>query len=441
MIIPYSTDAPLYHWPVMTVSLIIINTVVFFGYTIQIPTGASTFSPAELQALAEQALEEGRITEEQYEEFFGELQDKQEELENEEVITDPFVLQYGRGLKPWQWITSNFLHADFFHLLGNMIWLLIFGLIVEGKIGWYKLLAVYLGIGIVECFIEQTLMLGIDPGPWTFSLGASSAIFGVMVIAMLWAPINEVNCAYVFTFGFFFRIVHFSIPLCYLGGFFVVYNVAIAVLFLHNGSNFTPTSELLHSLGGFVGLGVGIAMLRYDLVDCENWDAFSVWQGRHEMSTDQLRDLETNSPEFQAKVQTQVDNGLSQIRHILRQGDSPKLAYRAHLSMKQKYESWNLPDAEFLMIIKQLCDQRLWDDAITASGEYLQQPRSKGNQVRLKLASILLNEKERPSQTIQVLSKVPQNELDQRERQIFRQLVGKARELKEQGVIDTLEDW
>ena len=51
MIIPYSTDAPLYHWPVMTVSLIVINTVVFFGYTLQMPTDGSDISVEQLQEI------------------------------------------------------------------------------------------------------------------------------------------------------------------------------------------------------------------------------------------------------------------------------------------------------------------------------------------------------------------------------------------------------
>ena len=65
-------------------------------------------------------------------------------------LVNQLMLQYGT-FKPWQWITSNFMHAGFMHLLGNMFCLWGFGLVVEGKIGWWRFLLVYLGIGITQC--------------------------------------------------------------------------------------------------------------------------------------------------------------------------------------------------------------------------------------------------------------------------------------------------
>ena len=73
-------------------------------------------------------------------------------------------MAFGDGLHPMQWITCNFLHAGLLHLVGNMLFLWSFGLIIEGKLGWYKTLAVYLGIGVVQGAIVQVLMLGSHGG-------------------------------------------------------------------------------------------------------------------------------------------------------------------------------------------------------------------------------------------------------------------------------------
>lgn len=444
MFIPFSTDAPLYHWPIVTISMIVINTLVFFAYPLQSEYDYSDIDTDQFVALIEQLHEQGVISDEEYEEALEELAAEQPdeiEVESAPANGDPFTLQYGRGLRPWQWITGHFLHADFMHLLGNMLWLWTFGLIVEGKIGWWKFLAVYMGIGVVEGFMEQTLMLGMEPLPWNCSVGASSIIFGIMAIAMIWAPANDVHCTFIFFVFMIFRSFQFSLPVAGLGGFYLLYNVAIAVFFTYDGEFITPTSELLHTLGGIVGLAVGIGMLRLNMVDCENWDVFSVWSGRNRMSREELRELDVNHSAYQEKQQQQITSGLTQIRQILREGNSPKLAYRAHLSMKQKYEDWGLPDAEFLMIIKQLCDQQLWEDATLAMSEYLKTLRSKHDQVRLKLASILLDQMGRPSQCLSVLSKVVKNQLNERERGLFQKLTIKANKMKEEGVIDTLEDW
>ena len=72
------------------------------------------------------------------------------------------------------------------HLIGNMIYLWGFGLIVEGKVGWWRFLMIYLAIGAIECAIEQTLMLGADSK--SYSQGASAVVYGLVAIGMVWAP-------------------------------------------------------------------------------------------------------------------------------------------------------------------------------------------------------------------------------------------------------------
>jgi membrane associated rhomboid family serine protease len=84
---------------------------------------------------------------------------------------------------PWQLITSMFLHADFWHLLGNSIFLWVFGVFVEDKLGWKVYLYLYFLTGVASGLIHGA-MVGIFMREHLFipSLGASGAISGIMGI-------------------------------------------------------------------------------------------------------------------------------------------------------------------------------------------------------------------------------------------------------------------
>ena len=62
-----------------------------------------------------------------------------------------FMLVWGDGIHPVQWVTSMFLHGGVLHLAGNMVFLWVFGLVVEGKLGTAKFVPLYLGIGVAQC--------------------------------------------------------------------------------------------------------------------------------------------------------------------------------------------------------------------------------------------------------------------------------------------------
>jgi membrane associated rhomboid family serine protease len=236
MLIPYGTDAPIYHLPFATGAMIALNTIVSFA--IWSATGGGWYIAAG---------EDGELG----------------------WWVSEMLLMYGHGWRPWQWVTSNFLHADVLHLIGNMFCLWGFGLVVEGKIGWWRFLAVYLGIGVAQCAVEQSLMLFADTG---FSLGASSIIYGLLAIGMIWAPRNEMNC--VFLLGF--RPIMFDAEL---------YTIATFALLIEIGTSFlaglTLGSQVLHLMGAVAGAPVGVVMLKRGWVDCEGWDLFSVLAKRH----------------------------------------------------------------------------------------------------------------------------------------------------------------
>jgi membrane associated rhomboid family serine protease len=105
-------------------------------------------------------------------------------LNNGAIKPEGLYLEYGNGLHPLQCLTSNFLHGGVLHLVGNMVFLWVFGVLIEGKTGWW-FGPLYLGIGILESAAEQAMMLGaVDVEG---SLGASSILYGLLAIAALWA--------------------------------------------------------------------------------------------------------------------------------------------------------------------------------------------------------------------------------------------------------------
>jgi membrane associated rhomboid family serine protease len=104
----------------------------------------------------------------------------------------PFMLHFDQ-IAPWQWVTSNFLHASIGHLLGNMVFLWAFGLVVEGKLGWWRFLTVYLLMGTAYGALVQFVMYLLSDGEGV-ALGASDAILRLIGLAVVWAPKNELNC-------------------------------------------------------------------------------------------------------------------------------------------------------------------------------------------------------------------------------------------------------
>jgi rhomboid protease GluP len=73
----------------------------------------------------------------------------------------------------WQLFTSMFVHANLLHLMGNMLFLCIFGLRAENLLGRIRYLFVYFTSGLFGGLL--TLLMG----PYVVSVGASGAIFGL----------------------------------------------------------------------------------------------------------------------------------------------------------------------------------------------------------------------------------------------------------------------
>ena len=388
---PYGTDAPIYHWPIATVLMIAVCIGAFCAQV--------TYPP--------------------------------------EVWTQ-YLLIFGNGLHPLQWITSNFMHAGIIHLVGNIFCFWAFGLVVEGKLGFFKTLAVALLIGAAQSAIQQTIMLGSHPyGSFSDpkgSLGASGIIFGLMAMCLIWAPENKMQCVFVF----FIRPYEFEISIIAMVG--VMLGIQILVL---TATGMKISSEAIHLIGASVGFGISIAMLKTGLVDCENWDAFSVVAGRHTM-TEEEREIEyaaKRSVEQQENALNAQESAMKEIREIIK-SDRPLLALKAHQRMARQFPDWSLSQDDSFALIQSLHKQELWSESIPLMVEHLKQYPQKSAAMRLKLAHILVVARNTPAQALKVLNKIDESELDCHLREFLAKLREKALKLHDQNPYEITEsDW
>ncbi len=86
-------------------------------------------------------------------------------------------------------ITAMFLHGSPLHLLGNMLFLWIFGDNVEDFLGRLEFLVLYLFSGVVG-FLAQSV---VSPDSVIPVLGASGAVAGVMGAYLLLFPMNSIR--------------------------------------------------------------------------------------------------------------------------------------------------------------------------------------------------------------------------------------------------------
>ena len=89
-----------------------------------------------------------------------------------------------QGPEPWgvSWFTAMFMHGSWSHLLGNMLFLAVFGKNVEDWFGHLRYLALYLAGGFVAVFTQtlMTLVEGSAADGRVPVLGASGAIAAVL---------------------------------------------------------------------------------------------------------------------------------------------------------------------------------------------------------------------------------------------------------------------
>jgi membrane associated rhomboid family serine protease len=175
------------------------------------------------------------------------------------VLTTVFgLMPFSEGFYPWQLITYQFVHADFWHLFFNMVFgLWMFGMEVEHVWGPKKFLIYYLSCGVAAGLSQLILSPIFEPalGP---TIGASGAIYGVMIAFAAMFPDR-----YIF--------LYFLIPVKVK--YFVIILIVFGVMSVGGQGN---VANLAH-LGGAVAGYLYILYDRRQLTRGRNRGTFQSW--------------------------------------------------------------------------------------------------------------------------------------------------------------------
>ncbi len=122
---------------------------------------------------------------------------------------------------PWMTLlTSMFLHGGWMHLIGNMLYLWIFGNNVEDRLGHVGFLVFYLASGLAAA----TVQILPDPAAETPMVGASGAISGVLGAYLVFFP--RARVLVLIPVGFMFV---YTLPAGWLLGFWFLFQILSAL--------------------------------------------------------------------------------------------------------------------------------------------------------------------------------------------------------------------
>ncbi|MHB1559180.1 MAG: rhomboid family intramembrane serine protease [Isosphaeraceae bacterium] len=413
MIFPWGTDAPLYHRPFVTFALIAINTLLL------------VFDPRDAYA--------------------------------------DYVLELGDGIHPLQWLTNNFLHSGVLHLLGNMIFLWTFGLVVEGKLGWWRYTIVYLLLAVVESALMQLLVPG-DPSQPVSMLGASTAIFGLMGMCLVWAPRNEVTCI----IWIRFTPIEFDLSILWFAALYIAYDVfwgSMTGVVRASLTTLPPATivalALDHTFGAILGMVVAALMLKLGLVDCENWDIFAVFErrtgkprerGPRTRKAARLVSSEYREPEpkrhqrsrksSSSPSEPEEDRGVVFSRRLRQHLDQsePEAALAVYHKARRSVDGWRPSEPDWRDLVEAALAAQLWEAAVVVMRDYVRGAPTPSPRVRLKLAQVLVQNLGKPAQALKVLDQIPEGSLPEKLETIRGQLQRKAEAVREDGPLEIDED-
>jgi membrane associated rhomboid family serine protease len=178
-----------------------------------------------------------------------------------------YIMMYGaipvyilRGDRLETLFTSMFMHADILHLLGNMLYLWVFGDNVEDALGHIKYLIFYLLGGLFASLvhiISTLLSIYTSPIPYVIAkltvpaIGASGAISAVLGAYMILYPNARIR-----TLIFYIFITIVSVPAYYYIGFWFIYQFLMGLLSLTPLETELGVAFWAHIGGFFFGLAV-----------------------------------------------------------------------------------------------------------------------------------------------------------------------------------------
>lgn len=342
-------------------------------------------------------------------------------------------LEFGNGLHPWQWLTSVFMHAHSAHLVGNMLFLWVFGAITEAKLGWWRFLLAYLASGIVECALEQTMTFWFDAG---LAVGASGAICALIGMALIWAPDAEVNCHWIVGRMGYAHWEEIQISVLWMAIVYVGFDVILAFRI-----GLRPSSAAFHSLGAMLGIGFGLAAWKLGVIRCEGESLLEVMTGSHLKKAARRRRRGRVAGPLDASRGDAASS--SSATEFVEQFEPPRpgriIGRNAVTDYEQAVEAsecGRLAEAELLRHADRMCRAGFPDEAVPLLEDYLRRFEERADLVRLKLAEVVIKTQQRPQYGLRLLAESPAGQLKPRYERMRHALTRQAQSLIEAGVLE-----
>lgn len=113
------------------------------------------------------------------------------ELQLDQFISKYSIIPQTISQTGWSWtiITAMFMHGSIGHIIGNMMFLNIFGDNLEDRLGKFKFILYYLSCGIAGSYLQ----IFSDPNSIIPNLGASGAIAGLMGGYLILFPKHQIE--------------------------------------------------------------------------------------------------------------------------------------------------------------------------------------------------------------------------------------------------------
>ncbi len=243
--------------------------------------------------------------------------------------------------RPWSWVTYAFLHANFWHIAGNLVSLWVFGPNVEDRFGRIGFLVFYLVGGAAAGGAHALL----NDAP---VLGASGAIAAVTGAYLVLFPRTIVKTLFLLGLGLY------QIPATWFITGRIVWDI------FATGSGRSGNVATVAHLGGYAfGMAVALLLLWLKILPREVYDLFSIT--KHAARRRQFREIQY---QHQKKIARQNQEGAGVVTEPMAQargevgekllandGDGAAAAYRklleqfgegaAILSRKSQYDIAN----------------------------------------------------------------------------------------------------
>jgi membrane associated rhomboid family serine protease len=156
-------------------------------------------------------------------------------------------------------LTSTFLHADGWHLISNMVLLVIIGIALEGVLGFWATLLLFLATGTISSWVDYFSR----PDSFAPAIGASGALYGFMGAFAVIFGFRWIRVILFIIFPILFK--RFSVPALLL----LVYWFGVEYVNYRYFRGDSSTSFISH-LGGLVAgalIALCIRPFRYKLLE------------------------------------------------------------------------------------------------------------------------------------------------------------------------------